>query len=96
MIQERGLIATSNKEVKKTIEDNKWNLLCEHPDSVMVLVVREFYANGMERDEYKVFIKGKWVPFDQTTINNYYGLDNVDDEEYHSILDSDDTNWDAI
>ena len=36
------------------------------------------------------------VPFDQTTINNYYKLDNVDDEEYQSIVDSDDTNWDDI
>ena len=96
MIQKRGLIATSDKEVKKTIEDNKWNLLCEHPDLTMVPIVREFYANDMEHDEYKVFVRGKWVLFDRTTINNYYALDNVDDEEYHSILNSDDNNWDAI
>ena len=96
MIQERGLIVTSDKEVKQTIEDNKWNLLCEHPDPAVVSVFRELYANGMERDEYNIFVKGKWVPFDWTTINNYYGLDNVEDEEYHAILDNDATNWDAI
>ena len=50
----------------------------------------------MERDGYKVFVRGKWVPFDRTTINNYYWLNNVDDEEYQAILDSDNTNWDAI
>ena len=96
VIQERGLTTTSDKIVKRTIEDNKWNLLCEHPGPVVVPIVREFYANGMDRDGYKAFVQGKWVPFDRTSINNYYGLDNVDDEEYQAILDSDNTNWDAI
>ena len=58
VIQERGLIATSDKKVKKIIEDNKWNLLCEHPNPTVVPVVREFYANGMEHDKYKVFVRG--------------------------------------
>ena len=51
------MIVTSDKEVKKTIEDNKWNLLCEHPDPIVVPIVREFYANGMECDEYKYLSK---------------------------------------
>ena len=92
MIQERGLTTTSDKAVKQTIEDNQWNLLCEHLEPAVVPIVREFYANGMKRDGYKVFVKGKWVPFDQTTINNYYGLNNVDDEEYQAIVDNDNTN----
>ena len=50
----------------------------------------------MERDGFKVFVQGKWVPFDRTTINNFYGLNNVDDDEYHPLIKNDGTNWDAI
>ena len=71
VIQERGLTTTSNKAIKQTIKDNKLNLLCEHPNPTVVLMVREFYANGMERDGYRVFVIGKCIPFDWTTINNY-------------------------
>ena len=61
-------------KVNWTIDANKWEILCEHPDPAVVPLVREFYANGKERDEFRVFVREKWVKFDRTTINNYYGL----------------------
>ena len=40
--------------MKKTIKYYKWELLCDHPDPMVVLVVQEFYANGFERDGFTV------------------------------------------
>ena len=70
-ILERGLVQFLEYNVKKVILDNKWEILCEHPALVVVLVVREFYANGIERDGLTVLVWGKQVPFDWTTINRY-------------------------
>ena len=71
-------------------------MLCEHPDLAVVPIVREFYANGKERDGFRVFVKGKWVAFDRTTINGYYGLVDIEDDQYQVLLESDETNWDNI
>ena len=43
----------------------------------------------MERDGFKVFVRGKWVSFNRTTINNFYRLNNVDDDEYHTLIKND-------
>ena len=70
--------------------------MCEHPDLAVVPTVKEFYVNGIERDHFKVFVRGKWVSFDPTTINHFYGLEDLNDEEYHPLIETDGTNWDAI
>ena len=58
VIQERGLITTSDLEVSKTIKDNKWEVLCKHLDTVVVPIVREFYANGIAQEDFKVMVRG--------------------------------------
>ena len=70
--------------------------MCEHPDPAVVPIVREFYANGKGRDGFRVFVRGKWVAFDHTTINGYYGLPNLEDDQYQALLNNDVTNWDDI
>ena len=95
-IQERGLVQNLEHEVNTVIKDNKWELLCEHLNPTMVLVVQEFYANGIERDGLTVMVRGKLVPFDRTTINRYYGLTDIDDNEHHPLIENDGTNWEAI
>ena len=70
--------------------------MCEHPNPAIVPIIREFYANGKERDEFQVFVRGKWVKFDCTTINHYYGLADIEDDQYQVLLESDETNWDDI
>ena len=80
VIQERGLVQKLERKVNWTIDRNRWELLCEHPDPVVVPIVREFYANGKERDGFRVFVRGKWVAFDRTTINGYYGLVDLEDD----------------
>ena len=88
VIQERGLVQKLQPRVNWTITANQWEILCEHPDPTVVHFVREFYANGKERDDLRVFVRGKWVKFDRTTINNYYGLSNLHDDQYEELLES--------
>ena len=70
--------------------------MCDHSDPAVVLVVREFYANGLERDEFSIMVRGKSVPFDRSTINRYYGLADIEDDEYKPLVENDDTDWDEI
>ena len=78
------------------IKDYKLEVLCDHPDLVVVPVVREFYANGIEPDGFTVMVKGKRVPFDRSMINKYYGLLDIQDDEYQFLVESDGTNWEVI
>ena len=43
-----------------------------------------------------MFVIGKWVKFDHTMINGYYGLADIKDDQYQALLESDETNWDDI
>ena len=56
-----------------------WQNLCKPPKSIVKVVVREFYANLNEQME-KV-----WVPCDRVTINAFYNIPHVDDEEYQKL-----------
>ena len=96
VIQERGLVQKLQHTVNQTIDANRWEILCEHLEPAVVPIVREFYANGKERDGFRVFVRGKWVAFDRTTINGYYGLADIEDDQYQVLLESDETNWDDI
>ena len=78
VIQERGLVQKLQHKVNWTIDANRWEILCEHPEPTVVPIVRAFYANGKERDDLRVFVRGKWVKFDRTTINHYYGLADIE------------------
>ena len=91
-IQEKRLIQNLEKDVKKTIKDYKWELLCDHSNPAVVLVVREFYANGLEQDGFSIMVRGKSVPFDRSTINRYYGLADIEDDEYQPLVENNDTN----
>ena len=96
VIQERGLVQKLQPRVNWTITANQWEILCEHPDPAVVPIVREFYANGKERDDLRVFVRGKWVKFDRTTINNYYGLSNLHDDQYQELLESTEAKWEEM
>ena len=94
MIQERGLNITI-VNVSKQVKDRKWEELVKHPEAAVVPVVREFYANVEEHRNYRAFVRGRWVPFDRTTINRHYNLPNIDNDEYERML-QDEVNWETI
>ena len=85
MIQERGLYVTMDS-VSKIVKNRKWEKLVKHPEATVVPVVREFYANVEEHRNFRVFVRGRWVPFDQTTINRHYNLPNINNDEYERML----------
>ena len=85
MIQERGFYVTMDS-VSKQVKNRKWEELVKHPEAVVVPVVREFYANVEEHRNYRVFVRGRWVPFDQTTINRHSNLPKINNDEYEHML----------
>ena len=44
------------------IEKNGLNLFCTHKPPGFAAVVREFYANMVEKKEDSVYVRGIWVP----------------------------------
>ena len=59
-----------------------WEELVKQPKSALVPVVREFYANAKEHKDKRAFVRGKWVPFDRTTINKHYNLPDIEGDKY--------------
>ena len=51
----------------------------------MKAIVRESYANLSEQVDKKVWVRGFRVPSDRATINAFYHIPQVDDEEYQRL-----------
>lgn len=74
------------------IETQKWHKFCEQPGPAITLVVREFYANATERNDFIVKVRGVKVSYSAAAINEYYELPNIDNDDYRqseSKLDPD-------
>ena len=67
---------------RKDIANKGWRELCKPPKPTVISVVREFYANLADKALKRVWVRGKWVPFDSETINNFNNLPKVDNEAY--------------
>lgn len=93
-IQERGLYVSMDS-VSQQVKRRKWEELVKHPEAAVVPLVREFYANMKEHRNFRVFVRGKMVPFDRTTINRYYKLSNIENDAYERMLEGS-INWDTI
>ena len=81
--------------ISKQVKNRKCEELVKHLEATVVLVIREFYAIMEEHRNFRVFVRGKWVPFDRTTINRHYNLPNINNDEYGRML-KDDVNWETI
>ena len=69
----------------KNIATKGWKELCKPLKLAAISVVRELYANLVDKGLKKVWVRGKWVPFDSETINGFYNLPKVDNEVYKSL-----------
>ena len=69
--------------------ERRWQKLTAQPEAAVLPVVREFYANAYEHENCRAFVRGKRVAFDRTTINQYYSLPNIDDDEYNTYFSKD-------
>ena len=83
-IKEKGFEHTENF-FGKDIENKGWKELCKPATPIVISIVREFYANLADQALKRVWVSGKWVPFDSETINNFYNLPNVDNEAYEKL-----------
>ncbi|GMN22248.1 hypothetical protein TIFTF001_043484 [Ficus carica] len=70
--------------VHSVITKHKWRQFCAHPAKAVVPVVREFYAHLTAEGQRSVYVRGMQVSIDKDTINQFYGLDDVEDlhQEY--------------
>ena len=59
---------------REVIEKKSWILLCEHKSTGFAVVVREFYANMVEKKERMCYVRGKWISFDRNEINKTFIL----------------------
>lgn len=56
------------------IEERGWQALTAQPEPAVVEIIREFYANAKEVEDNVAMVRGKHVPFDRRSIDEYYGL----------------------
>ena len=74
------------KFFKTEIQRKGWRNFNKHPKRGYAVIVREFYANLTEQEEYKVFVRGKKVLFDRHTINGVYKLPVFDNSAYQQLV----------
>ena len=72
---------TFTKITRQIEKKNGWEKLVAQPEPAIVPMVREFYANAIEHHDYRI-VMGKQVPFDKTIISQYFGVSNIDNDEY--------------
>lgn len=51
-------------------------------------LVKEFYKNAKEHEDFKVFVRGHWIRFESVSINIFYNTHDIPDDDY-SILRED-------
>ena len=58
--------------LKTDIQRKGWHNFNKHPKRGCVVIFREFYANLIEQEGYKVFFREKQVSFNQHMNNEFY------------------------
>ena len=78
-LKDRGFIA--ERGFKKVIspfaemlEKRGWKSLGEHREPGYASLVKEFFANMVEKEEKKVYVRGHWVEFNREEINRLFNL----------------------
>ena len=56
------------------LEKRGWQSLGEHKEPGCVALVKEFFANLVEKEGKKVYIRGHWVDFSKEEINRLFSL----------------------
>ena len=58
----------------EVLENSEWQLLAEHKESGCASLVKEFYANMVEKEGKIVYVRGQWVEFSRENINRLFNL----------------------
>ena len=87
VIAERGF-AIPNAYFERVLQQKGWEKFASHPPVGIGCVVREFYTNVLHHYEHTCFVRGKWVPFGPESINNFYGLGEVDESQFLALREN--------
>ena len=78
-LKDRGFIA--EREFKKVmspfakmLEKRGWQSLGEHKEPDYASLVKEFFANMVEKEGKRVYVRGHWVEFNREEINILFSL----------------------
>ena len=71
LIKEKGF-EKPNGVLQRIIMLKGWTEFYKHPEAAIDPLVREFYSNLNGEKEGTVFVRGKWVAFFGTIINNIF------------------------
>ena len=64
---------------KEVIEKRGWKIKWEHMPSGCAALVREFYANMVDKKETQCYVRGKWVSFHRNDISQLLKLGKLSD-----------------
>ena len=56
------------------LEKRGWQSLGEHKEPGCAVLVREFFANMVEEEGKKVYVRGQWIDFSKEKINILFNL----------------------
>ena len=84
LIKEKGFEYLEDFFMKDVVNKG-WRELCKPSRPAIISIVREFYANLADQALKRVWVRGKWASFDRETINGFYNLPKVDNEEYENL-----------
>ncbi|KAJ0083719.1 hypothetical protein Patl1_29728 [Pistacia atlantica] len=87
-IQERGMDFFDDdvEGITDIVKKLGWHKFTQTPPSAVAPIVEEFYANLPDSYNGKTRVRGKEVKFDAETINQYYELPQVEEDEYEEYL----------
>ena len=60
----------------------------KQPKSSVPVVVYDFYANACFSLDRMVYVREKWVAISWTNINQYYRIQDIEEDSYQMYLDN--------
>ena len=57
------------RQVKEKVERRGWGDVCKHLELGRRALVKEFYTNLGEKRNLTCYVKGRWVPFEESVIS---------------------------
>ena len=78
-MKERGFIAERGfknlvSPFVEMLEKREWKALSKHKEHGCAAMVKEFFANMVEEEGKKVYVKGHWIYFSKERINMLFNL----------------------
>ncbi|XP_022845662.1 uncharacterized protein LOC111368573 isoform X1 [Olea europaea var. sylvestris] len=82
-IPERGL----ENFLPDKIHSLGWEKFTEQPTAVSIPLVKEFYVNANEHENFKVFVWAFWIKFGSFSINRFYHTQDIPNDDYSRLRD---------